>query len=50
MYLDSGMGAAGLIWWSHFHFSLINGKDGLSIGPFNTTTPKGTMKKWIRMR
>ena len=30
---QGGLGAAGLIWGLHRHFSLINGKDGLSIGP-----------------
>jgi hypothetical protein len=31
-----GLGAAGLIWGHWAHFSLINGKDGLSVGPYNS--------------
>lgn len=34
-----GLGATGLIWGTHRHFSLINGKDGLSIGPHNNHWP-----------
>jgi len=31
---NGGLGATGLIWgFRHLHFSLVNGKDGLSIGP-----------------
>jgi len=37
--LNGGLGAAGLIWGRHFHFSLINGKDGLSIGPYYNHWP-----------
>jgi len=28
-----GLGAAGLIWGHHAHFSINNGKDGMSVGP-----------------
>ena len=31
-----GLGAAGLIWGRWAHFSLINGKDGMSIGPYQS--------------
>jgi len=30
---QDGLGATGLIWGTHRHFALINGKDGLSVGP-----------------
>jgi len=33
---EDGPGAAGLIWGRHQHFSLVNGKDGLSLGPIPT--------------
>jgi len=36
---DDGLGASGLIWGRHFHFSLANGKDGLSVGPFGGRWP-----------
>ena len=36
---NGGLGASGLIWGRHFHFSLINGKDGLSIGPYYNHWP-----------
>ena len=36
---QGGLGAAGLIWGTHSHFSLVNGKDGLSIGPYNSHWP-----------
>ena len=32
---NNGLGATGLIWGTHRHFALINGKDGLSVGPIN---------------
>ena len=32
---QDGLGATGLIWGTHRHFALINGKDGLSVGPHN---------------
>jgi len=31
--LTDGLGAAGLIWGNHLRFNLVNGKDGLSVGP-----------------
>ncbi|MCL2673072.1 MAG: hypothetical protein FWF01_01630 [Alphaproteobacteria bacterium] len=31
----TGLGAAGAIWGFHAHYTLINGMDGLSIGPYN---------------
>ena len=34
-----GLGATGLIWGNHRHFSLINGKDGRSIGPMSNHWP-----------
>ena len=34
-----GLGATGLIWGTHRHFALMNGKDGLSIGPYNSGWP-----------
>jgi len=34
-----GLGATGLIWGTHRHFALINGKDGLSIGPVDGHWP-----------
>ena len=34
-YPEGGLGASGLIWGRIRHFSLINGKDGLSVGPVN---------------
>jgi len=41
-----GLGGAGLIWADYFHFSLMNGKDGLSVAPYNGrwmhTTPTPT--------
>jgi len=36
---NGGLGAAGLIWGRHHHFNMINGKDGLSIGPFYNHWP-----------
>ena len=30
-----GLGGAGLIWADYFNFSLMNGKDGLSVAPYN---------------
>lgn len=38
LYYTDGLGAAGLIWgWhSYYLFSLNNGKDGLSVGPYNS--------------
>jgi len=33
-YVNEGLGAAGLIWGSHLHFNIVNGKDGLSVGPY----------------
>jgi len=36
---SSGLGATGLIWGTHRHFALINGKDGLSVGPHNAHWP-----------
>jgi hypothetical protein len=36
---EGGLGATGLIWGTHRHFALINGKDGLSVGPYNGHWP-----------
>ena len=36
---NGGLGATGLIWSAHSHFALINGKDGLSIGPYYNHFP-----------
>jgi hypothetical protein len=36
---NDGLGAAGLIWGHHAHFSLNNGKDGKSVGPFENAWP-----------
>ena len=36
---EGGLGATGLIWGTHRHFALANGKDGLSIGPYNGRWP-----------
>ena len=33
--VHNGLGAAGLIWSSYYLFSLANGMDGLSVGPYN---------------
>ena len=38
-YPACGLGATGLIWSSNTNFSLMNGKDGLSIGPFYGNWP-----------
>jgi len=43
-YGNDGLGATGLIWGSHRHFSLINGKDGLSVGPYNGHWPNTTLE------
>jgi len=40
---NAGMGATGLIWGTHRHFALINGKDGLSVGPYNNHWPNTTL-------
>lgn len=36
---NRGLGATGLIWGTHRHFALINGKDGLSVGPQSNHWP-----------
>ena len=38
-----GLGATGLIWGTHRHFALINGKDGLSAGPYLNHWPNTTL-------
>jgi len=38
-YYNDGLGAAGQIWGNHAHFNILNGKDGLSIGPYNDHFP-----------
>jgi hypothetical protein len=38
-----GLGATGLIWGTHRHFALINGKDGLSVGPYYGHWPNTTL-------
>jgi len=35
----NSLGATGLIWGRHRHFALINGKDGLSVGPYQGHWP-----------
>lgn len=40
---QDGLGATGLIWGTLRHFALINGKDGLSVGPYNGHWPNTTL-------
>ena len=40
---EVGLGATGLIWGTHRHFALVNGKDGLSVGPYNSRWPNTTI-------
>jgi len=40
---DSGLGATGLVWGHHYHFALVNGKDGESIGPYSNHWPHTTL-------
>ncbi|MCL2753854.1 MAG: hypothetical protein FWE44_06885, partial [Defluviitaleaceae bacterium] len=35
LYFEYGLGASGQIWGNNVHFNLVNGKDGLSIGPYD---------------
>jgi len=39
-----GLGATGLIWGTHRHFALVNGKDGASMGPFNGHWPNTVIR------
>ena len=41
---EDGLGATGLIWGYNRHFSLINGKDGLSVGPYHSHWPHTTLE------
>ena len=37
--IQDGLGATGLTWGRHHHFAINNGKDGLSVGPYNGGWP-----------
>jgi len=38
-----GLGATGLIWGSRNFFTLVNGMDGLSVGPYNSNWPNTSL-------